>query len=42
MVYASSSVGGIRISLYNGVTEDQVDKVVGFLGEFVKKRKSTD
>ncbi|KAF8338235.1 phosphoserine aminotransferase [Cantharellus anzutake] len=34
------SVGGIRISLYNGVTIEQVDKVVQFVLEFVEKNAS--
>jgi len=33
------SVGGIRVSLYNAVTVDQVKKVVSFMDQF--KTKST-
>ncbi|KAF9227604.1 phosphoserine aminotransferase [Gyrodon lividus] len=29
------SVGGVRISLYNAVTEDQVDKMIQYMKEFV-------
>ncbi|KAG9318729.1 pyridoxal phosphate-dependent transferase [Chiua virens] len=29
------SVGGIRISLYNAITEDQVDRLVQYMNEFV-------
>ncbi|KAI0341589.1 phosphoserine aminotransferase [Trametopsis cervina] len=29
------SVGGIRVSLYNAVTEDQVDKLVTYIQEFI-------
>ncbi|KAF7317082.1 Phosphoserine aminotransferase [Mycena chlorophos] len=30
------SVGGIRISLYNAVTEEQVDAVVAYMNEFIQ------
>ncbi|KAH8117369.1 phosphoserine aminotransferase [Phellopilus nigrolimitatus] len=29
------SVGGMRISIYNAITEDQVDKVVSFIKQFI-------
>ena len=32
---ALRSVGGIRLSLYNAVTEDQVDGLVAFIREFI-------
>ena len=28
------SVGGVRISLYNAVTEEQVDKFIQYMNEF--------
>jgi phosphoserine aminotransferase len=31
-----SSIGGIRASLYNAVTEEQVDKLVAYIAEFVE------
>ncbi|KIP09566.1 hypothetical protein PHLGIDRAFT_126161 [Phlebiopsis gigantea 11061_1 CR5-6] len=31
------SVGGIRVSLYNAVTEEQVDKLVQFMNDFITK-----
>jgi len=33
------SVGGFRISLYNAITEEQTDRVVEYLKEFVKQEK---
>jgi len=32
------SVGGIRASIYNAITVDDVKKLVGFMGEFAKRR----
>ncbi|KAG8965389.1 Phosphoserine transaminase [Tulasnella sp. 419] len=34
------SVGGIRLSLYNAVTEEQIDRVVAFLDEFIANARS--
>ena len=31
------SVGGIRISLYNAITEEQTDKVVAYIRQFVEE-----
>lgn len=33
------SVGGIRVSLYNAITEEEVDKLVTFMEEFMNKMK---
>ncbi|KAF8911171.1 pyridoxal phosphate-dependent transferase [Gymnopilus junonius] len=34
------SVGGIRVSLYNAVTEEQVDKVVAYIRKFIAETQS--
>jgi len=34
------SVGGIRLSLYNAITEDQVDGLVAFIREFINSSPS--
>ncbi|KAJ3509399.1 hypothetical protein NLJ89_g5239 [Agrocybe chaxingu] len=31
------SVGGIRVSLYNAITEEQVDKLVAYIREFIQQ-----
>ena len=31
-----SSIGGIRASLYNAVTEEQVDELVAYITEFIE------
>jgi phosphoserine aminotransferase len=31
-----SSVGGVRVSLYNAITEEEVDKLVAYTEDFIK------
>jgi len=35
------SVGGIRVSLYNAITEEQVDKIVAYIREFIEGEQPT-
>lgn len=37
-IHYLSSVGGIRASLYNAITEAQVDKLIAYIQEFILKQ----
>lgn len=37
LTFTRSSVGGIRASLYNAVTEEEVDKLVAYMHEFIEQ-----
>lgn len=39
LIFQSSdrSVGGIRISLYNAITEEQTDKIIAYIRQFVEE-----
>ena len=36
LMWCSRSVGGVRVSLYNGVTESNVQVLVDYMMEFVE------
>ena len=34
--FTNRSIGGIRVSLYNAITEEQTDRIVAYMHQFVE------
>lgn len=42
IIYLISSFAGIRVSLYNAITEEQTYKLVAYIREFVEKEATAN
>ena len=36
ILFVTRSVGGMRVSLYNAITEEETDKIVAYMRQFLR------